>query len=72
MDESLNSIDYSDGMSTLHYYIQLNILISQHNIQYIKQEQGYMFQLKMIRCHQAPTASIQKGEGEGVTTVFPV
>jgi len=32
MDESLNSTDYSDGMSTLHYYIQLNILINQHNI----------------------------------------
>jgi len=32
MDESLNSTDYSDGMSALHYYIQLNILISQHNI----------------------------------------
>jgi len=40
---------------------------SQH---YIQEEEGYMFQLKMLSCFQAPTTRIQKG---GVfTTVFQV
>jgi len=64
MDESLNSTDYSDGMSTCHYYIQLNILISQHNILWARTR--LHVSVKNDQSPSGPNYKYTKGRGEGV------